>query len=82
MTEGTSTMRTSDASMSTAKAIPIASIFTVGSVSSTKLVNTTIMMAAAVVMTLAVAPIPIATLRLASRVVIQASWILDSRKTS
>ena len=54
MTDGTRIIRTRDASMSTAKAIPMASIFTVGSGLSTKLANTTTMMAAAVVMTLAV----------------------------
>ena len=69
MIAGTRIIRTSDASMSTANAMPIASIFTVGSGLSTKLVNTTIMMRAAVVITLAVAPIPIATLRCASPVV-------------
>jgi len=40
------------------------------------------MMAAAVVMTRAVAPMPIATLRWASFVVTQASWIRVRRKTS
>ena len=82
MIEGTRHIRTSDASMSTANAIPMASILTVGSGFSTKLVNTTIMIAAAVVMTRAVAPIPIATARCASRVSSQASCTLDSRKTS
>ncbi len=82
ITDGTRIIRTREASMSTAKAIPMASIFTVGSGFSTKLVKTTTMMAAAVVMTLAVAPIPIATLRCGSPVLSQASCTRDSRKTS
>ena len=60
----------------------MASIFTVGSGSSTKLANTTTMMAAAVVMTLAVPPMPIATLRWASLMSIHLLWTLDRRKTS
>ena len=82
ITAGTSTIRTILASMSTAAAMPIASIFTVGSGSSTKLVNTTTMIAAAVVMTRAVLPIPMATLRWESLVCIQASCTRESRKTS
>ena len=82
MMEGTRHIRTSEASISTANAIPIASIFTVGSGLITKLVNTTIMIAAAVVMTRAVAPIPTATLRCASPVASQASCTRDSRNTS
>ncbi len=58
------------------------SILTVGSVLSTKLANTTTMIDAAVVMTRAVPPMPMATARCGSRVLIQASWIRDSRKTS
>jgi hypothetical protein len=56
MIEGTRIIRTSGASIRTAKAIPMASIFTVGSVDKTKLAKTTTMIAAAVVMTRAVAP--------------------------
>ena len=82
MIEGTRHIRTREASISTAKAIPMASILTVGSGSSTKLTNTTIMMAAAVVMTRAVALIPIATARCASRVASQASCTRDRRNTS
>src|SRR6185312_8715242 len=63
MIEGTRIIRTREASIKTAKAIPMASIFTVGSVDKTKLAKTTTMIAAAVVMTRAVAPIPTATAR-------------------
>jgi hypothetical protein len=41
MIEGTRIIRTSEASIRTAKAIPMASIFTVGSVDKTKLAKTT-----------------------------------------
>ena len=82
MTAGTRTIRLRVESMSTAAAIPTASIFTVGSGSSTKLLNTTTMTAAAVAMTRAVPPIPMATLRCASRVADHASCTRDSRKTS
>ena len=82
ITEGTRIIRTTEASISTAKAMPIASIFTVGSMSSTKLAKTTTMMAAAVVMTRAVLPIPMATLRCGSPVATHASCTRDSRKTS
>lgn len=82
MAAGTRIIRTREASMSTANAMPMASIFTVGSEFSTKLAKTTTMMAAAVVMTLAVAPIPIATARCGSRIAIQASCTRDSRNTS
>ncbi len=82
MIDGTRIIRTRDASMSTANAIPMASIFTVGLGLITKLVKTTIMMSAAVVITRAVAPIPIATLRCASLVASQASCTRESRKTS
>ena len=80
MIAGTRIIRTRDASTSTANAIPMASIFTVGLGLITKLVKTTIMMRAAVVITRAAAPIPIATLRRASPVVAQASCTRDSRK--
>ena len=68
--------------MSTATAIPTASILIVGSESSTKLENTTTMIAAAVVITRAVLPMPIATLRCASPVRCHSSCTRDSRKTS
>ena len=55
ITDGTRTIRTTLASISTATAIPTASILTVGSGSSTKLEKTTTMIAAAVVITRAVA---------------------------
>ncbi len=58
---GTSTIRTTLASISTATAMPTASILIVGSESRTKLEKTTTMIAAAVVITRAVPPIPIAT---------------------
>src|SRR5512133_1161162 len=51
MTAGTRIIPITLASINTAAAMPIASILTVGSGSSTKLVNTTIMIAAAVVIT-------------------------------
>jgi hypothetical protein len=73
MTAGTRIIPITLASINTAAAMPIASILTVGSGSSTKLVNTTIMIAAAVVITRAVPPMPIATLRCASAVLIHAS---------
>ncbi len=82
MIEGTSTIRTTLASMSTATAIPTASILIVGSVSRTKLEKTTTMIAAAVVITRAVLPIPMATARWASPVWCQASRTRESRNTS
>jgi hypothetical protein len=82
MTDGTRIIRTMDASISTATAMPMASILTTGSEDSTKLVKTTTMIAAAVVMTRAVLPMPIATDRCGSRVLIQASCTRESRNTS
>jgi hypothetical protein len=82
MIAGTRIIRTRLASISTATAMPTASILIVGSVSSTKLLNTTTMIAAAVVMTRAVLPIPTATLRCASPVRAQTSCTRESRNTS
>ena len=82
MAAGTSIIRTMVASMSTAPAMPTASIFTVGSSLSTKLVKTVTMIAAAVVMTRAVAPMPIATARWLSPVARYASCTRLSRNTS
>ena len=79
---GTRIIRTSEASISTATAMPTASIFTAGWSFRMKLAKTTTMMAAAVVMTRAVLPMPIATLRCGSLVASQASWTRDSRNTS
>jgi hypothetical protein len=82
MTAGTRIIRTTDASISTATAMPIASILTADWSLRTKLKNTTTMMAAAVVITRAVLPMPIATLRCASPVFAQASCTRESRNTS
>src|SRR5699024_8315917 len=82
MIAGTSSIRTIDASISTATAIPTASIFTAGSSAKTKLVKTATMTAAAVVMTRPVAPNPMATLVAASPVRSHSSWTRDSKNTS
>jgi NPCBM-associated, NEW3 domain of alpha-galactosidase len=59
MTAGTRIIRITLASINTAAAMPIASILTVGSGSSTKLVNTTIMIAARTVWPLNSARFPV-----------------------
>ena len=82
MIAGTRHIRTTVASMSTETAMPTASILIVGSWSRTKLANTMIMIAAAVVITRAVLPMPIATLRCESPVFTQASCTRESRNTS
>ncbi len=82
MIAGTRIIRTIDASMSTAAAMPIAIIFTADWSFRTKLEKTTTMIPAAVVITRAVLPMPIATLRCASPVAIQDSCTRESRNTS
>ena len=82
MMAGTRIIRTIEASMSTATAMPIASILIADWSFRTKLQKTNTMMAAAVVITRAVLPMPIATLRCASPVPIQDSCTRESRNTS
>ena len=83
MKAGTSTSRTSVASIKIANAIPIPNTLTVRSSPNTaKLPNTAIRIAAAAVITRADAPMPKATDSPESPVSSQCSRILDSRKTS
>jgi hypothetical protein len=79
---GTSTRRTTVASMRTATAIPTPIIFTVTFGSSAKPTNTAIMIAAALVMTRPVAARPRTTLPCGSPVASQSSRIRESRNTS
>ena len=62
--------------------MPMASMFTASWSFRIKLANTATMIAAAVVITRAVLPMPIATLRCASPVLIQDSCTRESRNTS
>ncbi len=82
MVAGTSTMRTTVASMSTAVARPRPNILIMGSSPSTKAANTLIMMSAAEVMTRAVAEMPSITASVLSRRCRYSSRTRDSRKTS
>ena len=82
MVAGTSTIRTMVASSRMAVANPTPIIFMVRSNSSMKLPKTTTMIAAAAVITLAVAARPSATDRRLSPVRRHSSRIRDSRNTS
>jgi hypothetical protein len=79
---GTSTIRTTVASSSTAVANPTPNILTIGSSPSTKAPNTLIMMRAAEVMTRAVAEMPSTTAASLSPRWRYSSRTRDSRKTS
>jgi hypothetical protein len=82
MIAGTRIRRTAEASMNTANAMPTASIFTADWLFSTKLPKTVTMTAAAVVITRAVLPMPIATLLAASLYFTHDSCTRDTRNTS
>jgi hypothetical protein len=82
MTPGTRTIRTSVASMSTATARPRPICFTETFAPATKDRNTTIMIAAAAVITRAVRASPCATEAALSPVASYASRIRESRNTS
>ncbi len=82
MVAGTSTRRTTVASMNTASARPSPNSLTMRSSSNRNEPNTTTMIAAAAVMTRAVAASPSATARAESPVLSYSSRMRDSRKTS
>ena len=82
MVAGTSTIRTTVASISTATASPMPNIFPTTSGWLTKLRNTAIMMSAALVITRAVVEMPLTTLSTFFPVFRYSSRMRESRKTS